>query len=61
MLYLVNNQILKEPILYLSDFFDHNRSLYYDNLMVVRQKHNLGQWLKFFLVGVAQPRKLLPA
>lgn len=54
MLYLVDNNVLKEPILYLSDFFDRNRSLYYDNLMVVRQKHNLTQWLRFFLVGVAQ-------
>lgn len=54
MLYLVSNQILREPILYLSDFFDRNKALYYDNLMVVRQKHNLTQWLKFFLVGVAQ-------
>lgn len=54
MLYLVSNGILKEPILYLSDFFDRNKGLYYDNLMIVRQKHNLTQWLKFFLVGVAQ-------
>jgi Fic family protein len=54
MLYLVSNQVLKEPILYLSDFFERNKSLYYDNLMVARQKHNLTQWLKFFLVGVAQ-------
>lgn len=54
LLYLVSNNMLKEPILYLSDFFDRNKSLYYDNLMVVRQKHNLTQWLKFFLVGVAQ-------
>jgi Fic family protein len=54
MLYLVDNHILKEPILYLSDFFDRNRSLYYDNLMVVRRTNNLAQWLKFFLVGIAQ-------
>lgn len=54
MLYLVDRNILKEPILYLSDFFERNKALYYDNLMVVRQRHNLTQWLKFFLVGVAQ-------
>ena len=53
-LYLVSNQILKEPILYLSDYFERNKILYYDNLMVVRQKSNLTQWLKFFLVGVIQ-------
>lgn len=54
MLYLVDNKMLKEPILYLSDFFDRNKTLYYDNLMVVRQKSNLTQWIKFFLVGVVQ-------
>ncbi len=54
MLYLVSNQMLKEPILYISDFFDRHKSIYYDNLTIVRQTSNLGQWLKFFLVGVAE-------
>jgi len=51
-LYLVNNGILKRPILYLSDFFERNRTLYYDNLMRVREKHDIIQWFKFFLVGI---------
>ena len=54
MLYLVSNGMLKQPILYLSDFFERNKVLYYDNLTIVRQKSNLTQWLKFFLVGVVQ-------
>lgn len=53
-LYLVSNNILNKPALYLSDFFERNRSHYYDNLMVVRTKSNLVQWLKFFLVGVTE-------
>ncbi len=53
-LYLVDKKILKSPILYLSDFFEKNRSHYYDNLMKVREKSDLDQWLKFFLVGVIQ-------
>ncbi|MCB9081104.1 MAG: Fic family protein [Lewinellaceae bacterium] len=53
-LYLVNRGILKQPILYLSDFFEKNRVLYYDNLMRVRTHNDLSQWLKFFLVGVKE-------
>jgi len=53
-LYLVNRKILKQPILYLSDFFERNRTLYYDNLMRVRTHNDLSQWLKFFLTGVIE-------
>ena len=53
-LYLVNKGILKRPILYLSDFFERNRGLYYDNLMRVRTHNDINQWLKFFLVGVVE-------
>lgn len=53
-LYLVDKTILKKPVLYLSDFFERNRQLYYDNLMNVRTKNDLKQWLKFFLVGVIE-------
>ncbi|TAE69386.1 MAG: Fic family protein [Bacteroidetes bacterium] len=53
-LYLVDQKILLKPTLYLSDFFEQNRQLYYDNLSIVRTQNNLTQWLKFFLVGVIQ-------
>lgn len=53
-LYLVSNKILNKPALYLSDFFERNRSHYYDNLTVVRTKNNLKQWLTFFLVGITE-------
>src|SRR5690606_6597387 len=53
-LYLVDKDILKKPILYLSDFFERNKNLYYDNLMRVRSNNDLKQWLKFFLVGVIE-------
>lgn len=56
-LYLVEKGILKNPILYLSDFFERNRTLYYDNLMKVRNKNDLEQWFKFFLVGVIETAK----
>lgn len=56
-LYLVEKGILKKPILYLSDFFERNRTLYYDNLTRVREKNDLAQWFKFFLVGIVQTAK----
>ncbi|MBC7757738.1 MAG: Fic family protein [Phormidesmis sp. FL-bin-119] len=56
-LYLVSTGILKRPILYLSDFFERNRTLYYDNLMRVRTHDDLDQWLKFFLTGVIEISK----
>ena len=56
-LYLVNKGILKQPILYLSDFFEKNRMLYYDNLMRIRTHNDITQWLKFFLTGVIETAK----
>jgi len=53
-LYLVSKGILKRPILYLSDFFERHRTLYYDNLMRVRTHNDLTQWLKFFLTGITE-------
>ncbi len=56
-LYLVSKGILQKPVLYLSDFFEKNRRFYYNNLTTVRDKNDLGQWYKFFLVGVIETAK----
>ncbi len=53
-LYLVSNGKLSKPLLYLSDFFERNKTLYYDNLMRVRTHGDLRQWLVFFLSGVIE-------
>ena len=57
-LYLVSSGILDKPLLYLSDFFERNKTLYYDNLTFVRSKNDLGQWIKFFLTGVIQTAEI---
>jgi Fic family protein len=53
-LYLVSVNLLKRPILYLSDYFERNRNQYYSSLMQVREKSDIVQWLKFFLRGVIE-------
>lgn len=53
-LYLIENKIIDKPILYLSDFFEKHKALYYDNLMAARTTNNLTQWIKFFLEGINQ-------
>jgi Fic family protein len=54
---LVNRNLLVKPALYLSDFFEKNKILYYENLMKVRISNDMNQWLKFFMVGVIETSK----
>ncbi len=56
-LYLINKGILKKPVLYLSDFFEKNRALYYDSLTLVRENNDLSRWLRFFLKGIIETSK----
>ncbi|MEI6728625.1 MAG: Fic family protein [bacterium] len=51
-LYLIQAQLLHKPVLYISQFFEKNRNLYYENLDLARGQKGLEPWLKFFLVGV---------
>ena len=56
-LFLVSCGILKQPILCLSDFFEKNRTDYFDYLMRVRLKDDLSGWIQFFLKGVIETAK----
>lgn len=56
-LYLVSIGMLDKPLLYLSVFFEKNKSLYYDNLTRVREKNDLLHWLHYFLIGVEETAK----
>ena len=49
---LTEEQMLHEPVLYLSLFFKKNRRLYYDRLNGTRKDNGWKEWLDFFLQGV---------
>ena len=51
--WLCQQDILSQPLLYLSYYFKKNRLEYYDRLMAVREKGDWEGWIKFFLKGVA--------
>lgn len=52
--YLCQQQILRKPLLYLSDFFKRNRQTYYDRLNLFREKDDIEGWLEFFLQGIIE-------
>ncbi len=52
--FLVHEEVLREPILYLSIFFKRHRQDYYDRLQAIREKGEWEEWLAFFLEGVAE-------
>ncbi len=51
-LYLVSNGLLKKPSLYLSDFIEKHKSVYYEKLSKARELNDLIGWIKFFLEGI---------
>jgi Fic family protein len=44
--------LLPRPVLYLSAYFERNRSEYYERLLAVSQRGEWEGWLRFFLTGV---------
>ena len=53
-LLLIKEQLLTQPILYLSAFFERNREKYYELLLSVSQKGTWQEWIEYFLQGVAE-------
>jgi Fic family protein len=47
-------ELLPEPLLYLSAYFEAHRQTYYDLLLAVSQEGAWEAWLRFFLQGVAE-------
>lgn len=56
-LYLVSNNVLNAPSLYLSDFLEKNKGHYFNSLTITRQTGNLNQWLNFFMSGIIETSK----
>lgn len=51
--FLIERRHLTQPLLYLSRFFEQNRSEYYSRLLAVSQHGDWNDWLAYFLQGVA--------
>ena len=56
-LLMVAQGLLSQPLLYLSAYFERSRSHYYDQLLAVSQRGEWGEWVKYFLRGVAEQSK----
>lgn len=47
-------KLLPQPLLYLSAYFERNRSEYYKGLLSVSQTGDWSSWITFFLRGIAE-------
>lgn len=52
-LFLCERNLMTQPLLYLSAFFDRYKGEYYDRLTAVREKSDWTGWFKFFLSAVS--------
>ena len=52
LLYLVQQELLNQPVLYVSYFLKKNQIEYYDRISEVRRSGNYEQWVRFFLEAV---------
>jgi Fic family protein len=53
-LMLCERQVLPQPLLYLSAFFEQHRDEYYDHLLNVSRRAAWNKWIGFFARGVAE-------
>jgi Fic family protein len=53
-LMLCERQVLPQPLLYLSAFFEQHRDEYYDHLLNVSRRGTWNEWIGFFARGVAE-------
>jgi len=53
-LYLILNDLLDSPILYLSKYIIRNKNEYYKLFGEIRNTGNFEEWIKFFLIGIEE-------
>lgn len=53
-LLLINWNLLSQPLLYLSAYFERHRNDYYDHLLAISQRGAWLDWIRFFLQGVTE-------
>ena len=52
MLILIRERLISQPLLYISEYFNRNRSTYTDLLYNVSSKGNINEWITFFLEAI---------
>ncbi len=56
-LLLINDNLLAEPILYLSLYLKQNRQTYYNLLQEIKEHGTWETWIEFFLTGILESSK----
>jgi Fic family protein len=51
-LFLYENNLLKYPSLYVSEFFEQDRKKYYTMLKAISDKQSWNEWIKYFLKAI---------
>ena len=53
-LYLILNDLLDSPILYLSKYIIRNKSQYYKMFTQIRKTGSFEEWILYFLIGIEE-------
>jgi len=53
-LFLMEREVISSPVLYISYSLKRNRTEYYDRMMLVREKGEYEQWVRFFLTAILE-------
>jgi Fic family protein len=53
-LFLIEQGILEQPLLYVSPYMESSRRQYYERLQAVRERGEIQEWLQYFLTAVTK-------